>query len=236
MNSLFPSPPIRALALLAVVASIATAPACADALLLTEVVTDPQGDHSESSGGNGVPFDDSPGDGTVSSTDEFIELFNAGTSAVDLSGYRLDFDDSSPTSYVFGTTSSGVLRFSDGSSVDGLLAGGFVVLGNPPGALNNAIDVILRAPAGDIVDLLAVADGNATGASDEAVARPWTAGGPTDFALVRDRITPLAPTPGVASETPVPEPASILLLGLSALAVARSRRGRALRGRRRTRA
>ncbi len=39
------------------------------------LVTDPQADHSENSGGNGAPFDLEPGDGTVSSVDEFVELY-----------------------------------------------------------------------------------------------------------------------------------------------------------------
>ena len=42
-----------------------SAAARADCILLTEVVPDPQADHSENSGGNGVPFDLEPGDGTA---------------------------------------------------------------------------------------------------------------------------------------------------------------------------
>ena len=48
--------------------------ACADGIRITEAVVDPQADHSESSGGNGAPYDAIFGNGTVSSVDEFVRL------------------------------------------------------------------------------------------------------------------------------------------------------------------
>jgi hypothetical protein len=45
-------------------------------VLITEVVPDPQQDHSESSAGDGILFNETPGTGSVSSSDEYIEIFN----------------------------------------------------------------------------------------------------------------------------------------------------------------
>lgn len=202
---------------------LAAAPAAADSVRITEVVTDPQADHSENTGGNGVPYDLSPGTGTISSVDEFVELFNAGSAPVDLTGYTLDFLDTTPSSYTFGATSTGLLRFTDGSSLEALLPGGFVLLGNPPGALNNSLTIELRDPLGGLHDLLPVADGNATSALDEAVARLWTGTGFRDE-LERAAISPLRPG------APVPEPGGLFWLGLSVLAAgSRATGGRARR-------
>ena len=61
--------------------AMGAATAHADRLGITEVVTDPQADHSESAGGNGVAFDHLPGNGSITSSDEFIELYWEGGSA-----------------------------------------------------------------------------------------------------------------------------------------------------------
>ena len=203
----------------------AARPALADPLRLTEVVTDPQTDHSENTGGNGLPFDLIPGSGTISTVDEFVEIANVGARAIDLTGYVLDFVDTTPSSYTFGATAGGVLLFSSGSTVDALLPGGFVLLGNPPGSLNNAIDVFLRDPGGVEADRLSVADGNAASALDEAVARLWDGVYFLD-ATHRVPVTPLAPG------APVPEPDLWWLAGLSALACGRATARRVRRDRR----
>ena len=194
----------------------------ADSILLTEVVTDPQADHSENAGGNGVPYDLLPGTGTVSSVDEFVELYNSGAVPVDLTGFTLDFLDTTPSRYTFGSTSgTGTLLFTSGSSLEHLLPGGFVLLANPPGALNNDLDVELRDPLGALWDLLAAIDGNATSGLDEAVARLWTG----QSFLDETRHEPISPLgPGA----PVPEPGGLGWIGLTVLAVvSRATGGRA---------
>jgi len=210
--------------------------AAADPVFFTEVVTDPQADHSENAGGNGVPFDLAPGTGTISSVDEFVELFNGGAASVDLAGFSIDFVDSTPSRYVFGTTTSGTLRFSTGSGLDALLPGGFVLLGNPPGALNNTIELVLRDAVGGELDRLKVPDGNARSALDESVALPWSGNGFLP-GIERAPITPLGPVPAPApaGNAPVPEPGGLALAGLSVLlglgARATRRRGRCGPGR-----
>ena len=203
--------------------------ASADSLLITEVVTDPQLDHSESAGGDAAPFAGLAGTGTVSATDEFVELFNDGSDAIDLSGYALAFADSSPSGYVFGETTGGTLLFSAGSSLTGLLPGGYVLLGNPPGSLNNTIDLELRDPFGLLVASLSIEDGNASGADDEAIALEWN-GSTFGTGYVRAAATPLGPLPAVA------EPSGLLLAALTLLGVAAARPRRARRGSARRRA
>jgi hypothetical protein len=202
---------------------LAAAPrAGADSILITEVVTDPQGDHSENAGGNGVPFDLVPGTGTVSSVDEFVELFNAGAEPADLTGFTLDFLDTTPSRYTFGSTGgTGTLLFTSGSSLAHLLPGGFVLLGNPPGALNNDLDLELRDPLGALCDRLAAVDGNAASGLDEAVARLWTGQAFLDE-IRHGPISPLGPG------APVPEPGGLGWIGLTVLAVvSRATAGRA---------
>jgi hypothetical protein len=216
--------------LLACLLLLATAAprAAADSIRITEVVTDPQADHSENAGGNGVPYDRLPGSGTISSVDEFVEIFNAGGLPVDLTGFTLAFLDTTPSSYTFGAASgTGTLLFTSKSSLEELQPGGFALLGNPPGALNNRLEIELRDPLGALCDLLTVADGNATSGLDEAVARLWT--GKRFLGEVRRApISPLGPG------APVPEPAGLAWLGLSVLAAAsRASGGRARRAERR---
>jgi len=195
------------------------ASAHAGPILITEVVTDPQGDHSENSGGNGVAYDAVPGNGTISSVDEYVELYNAGGTVFDLRDYVLRFWDTTPSEYFFRDTPGGVLRFSGLSSVDAFMPGDFVLLGNPPGALNNSLRVDLETVHGMLFDSVRIPDGNATGASDEAVARAWT-GFEFKSRFVRAPISPLG------FGEPVPEPPLVVLAALLSLLPAWRRRPR----------
>ncbi|MGH7595998.1 MAG: PKD domain-containing protein [bacterium] len=57
--------------------------------------------------GHGVPFDDVPGTGTISDTDEWLELFNISAQAIDLTNWSIEFMDYA-TGYLW--------NFGDGST------------------------------------------------------------------------------------------------------------------------
>ncbi len=162
-------------------------------LRINEVVTDPQHDWDDSAGGNGTPFDAVPGNGAISATDEWVELFNAGDTPVDLtasSGWTLEFLDTTPEVLNFANPGSTVrLVFSQGGNPSFFQSGEYLVIGNPPGNLNNDIYLTLKNSGGEIVDDVELGDdtegdgagdgapdggpggGDATSAADEAIAR-----------------------------------------------------------------
>jgi hypothetical protein len=119
-------------------------------VVINEVVTDPQRDWNDTAGGDGRAFVATPGVGTVSSSDEWLEVLNAGGEPVDLTGWRLEFVDSSPASMTVGTGSA-TLVWSDGSSLACLLPGGRLVVGNPAGSMNNDVRIVLRDDAGAVI-------------------------------------------------------------------------------------
>ncbi len=202
-------------------------------LIVSEVVTDPQGDHSENAGGNGVPYDDIPGTGTVSAVDEFVELFNTGGTLLDLRGVSLLMDDTSPRTHVFGTTTSGLVRFSAGSSLHALLPGGVVLLGNPTGSLNNRLSLVLLGIDGSEWDRWVIDDANATGPANESVHRVFVEGvaqplgergvisplvvlgfdgSPSGPSGPSDPSDPTAGGGGGSGGAPVPEPSTLYLV------------------------
>jgi len=203
------------LSLALMLAAAFAAPRASADLIITEIVTDPQSDHSENSGGNATPYDSVPGNGTVSSVDEFLELYNAGPGTLDLTGYSISLQDTTPSTYTFGTTTSGTLLFSGSGSTTSLAPGEFVLLGNPPGAMNNTGEILLYDSSGDLIESFAILDGNATSVLNESVARIWS-GSEFVFGTGRDRITPLAPT------NPIPEPSGLALGALTLLAAYRA--------------
>lgn len=139
-------------------------------VVLTEIVTDPQQDHGESSGGNGVPFDDIPGSGTIGATDEFIEIYNGTDETIDLTNWSILMIDGTDETQVLDASTSD-LFFSQGGSVEQLQAGELVVIGNPDGSMNNSITVELFDGSGNTVDQVSIEDANANDETDESYQR-----------------------------------------------------------------
>ncbi len=169
-----------------------TSPPQAPKVVINEIVTDPQQDWSDNAGGNGIAFDAIPGNGAITDTDEWVELFNAGTASVNLiagSGWTIEFINGTNVTLNFSNPSGAVLRFSVGGSTADFRPGEYLVVGNPPGAINNDVFIVLKDESGAVVDKVEIgddfendgngdgapdggaSDGNATGISDEAVAR-----------------------------------------------------------------
>lgn len=139
-------------------------------VLFTEVVTDPQQDHSESEGGNGVLFDVEAGTGTVGSTDEYVEIFNGTSETVDATLWTLSMSDGTDEEQSLGDEDWDVYS-SSGGSLDTFGPGELIVLGNPKGAMNNTIELELLGEMGEAIDAVSVDDANASGLEDESYYR-----------------------------------------------------------------
>ncbi len=125
-------------------------PTAAGSVVVAEVVADPQSDWN--------------GDGSVTASDEFVELHNAGPDAVSLVGWRLLLNDTTPTWW----------------DLSGDLASGArLALVNPPGEINNNGHVALVDAVGRTVSEVrfgtwtgnagTVPDANANSPQDEAL-------------------------------------------------------------------
>ncbi len=162
-------------------------------IIINEVVTDPQQDWNDSQGGNGIPFDSIPGSGTITSTDEWVEILNISRDTLDLTvagGWKLVFLDTTPETLFFANPGRSVeFVLSRGGSITGFLPGEYLVIGNPPGSINNDVYIQLIDASDQVVDDVELGDdpegdgigdgapdggpggGNATGIDDEAIAR-----------------------------------------------------------------
>ncbi|RME42896.1 MAG: lamin tail domain-containing protein [Deltaproteobacteria bacterium] len=146
-------------------------------VVINEVVTDPQRDWNDTTGGNGVPFDRTAGEGQISEKDEWIELLNTGEATIDLEeGWRLEMNDTTPERLDFAhSPPETLLRIEGDASLSAWPPGRHLVIGNPPGQLNNDdLTLILSDPSGRIVDVVAIGgalSGNAEDAEDESLHR-----------------------------------------------------------------
>ena len=141
-----------------------------------------------------MPFDGQPGSGSITDTDEWLELYNSGTDAVNLlsaNGWKLLLIDGTPDTLFFADPGSSVeFVFSNGGSLNNFQPGEYLVIGNPPGSnMSNDIYLVLEDDLGALVDDVELGDdpegdgtgdgapdggpggGNATGIADEAIAR-----------------------------------------------------------------
>lgn len=179
--------------------------------MINEIVTDPLQDWDDDSVSE-TSFDQTPGPGTVTANDEWIELFNAGTESVDLTDWALAMNDTSPVTEVLGLGTA-ILVFSDGATLESFPPGAYLVVGNPAGTLNDAITVVLRDAIDTTIDSVVLGlggapDGTSNGGNsnsllDEAVAR-FPNG--TDTADDNADFQQQAATIGSSNGTPSPTP------------------------------
>lgn len=137
-----------------------------ESVFISEVVADPQQDWNDTTDGNGIAFDSTPGVGTIGSTDEWIELRNGGSS-VDLSGWSLEMLDGTDETLVFGESDETLVFFA-GGSLNYFDNEEFLVVGDLPGDLKTAVVLNLRDSNGVLIDSIDVADANGSGIDDEA--------------------------------------------------------------------
>ncbi|MCC6811115.1 MAG: hypothetical protein IT381_27040 [Deltaproteobacteria bacterium] len=147
--------------------------------LISELVVDPQHDWNDSQAENGAPFDAAAAlSDRASSTDEWVEIENAGAAPIDLAGYVVMTVDTSPASVRIGDAFTG--KTPQGFTANGttrLLPGERLVVRASPSSENAANDARfeLRDELGMLRDAVSLGksglpNGDAHGPSDEAVA------------------------------------------------------------------
>jgi hypothetical protein len=123
---------------------------------IDEIVAVPMHDWNDSDG-IGAPFDPYPGEGEVTSSDQWVELINVSGSPIDLttSGLALRAIDSSPTETILGTTREAY--FGDGGTPTRWWPGEAIVL-HPKGTLSRRGFVLEVVLGPRLLDRVAVGD------------------------------------------------------------------------------
>ncbi len=147
-------------------------------LLINEVVTAPRQDWNDTLGGDAVPFNNVPGSNpTFTDSDEWLELYNAGVDSVNLLGWTLVMDDGATAATLdFNSPGAAVFVFSNCGSLTNFQPGEYLVIGNPPDAMNNDTHFTLNRADASVADDFQLGAGgaplgNTTNTTDEAVAR-----------------------------------------------------------------
>ncbi|MBN1296871.1 Ig-like domain-containing protein [bacterium] len=160
----------------------------AGGIVINEVVVDPQQDWNDTEGGDGNPFNGVPGSGSITTSDEWIELFNASGQTIDLNGWTLEMTDTTPETHLIGGGSGTEVFFPATATVTSFTPGAYLVIGNPTGSNNMECYFALRDANGNLVDDVEIGDdpendgegdgapepgedGNADSVANEAVAR-----------------------------------------------------------------
>lgn len=132
-------------------------------VVISEIITDPLEDWNDSTAAVVVPYDATPGTGTVDTADQWLELHNCGPAEVDLAGYTVQLTDSTPNLIELGVTLEGQVL------VGSLLmpVGGTLLVGNPDpvAGLDDLLEVRLTDSTGILVDRVLLGEELGAGAS-----------------------------------------------------------------------
>ncbi len=127
-------------------------------IVINEIVVDPQQDWNDSEGGDGNPFNNTPGSGAVTTSDEWIEIYNASGQTIDLSGWTLEMNDTTPETHIIGGGSGSEVVYPSSASIVEFPPGAYLVIGNPVGSNNNECYFVLKDPSNEIIDDVEVGD------------------------------------------------------------------------------
>jgi len=123
-------------------------------IFISEVVVDPQQDWN--------------GNGTIGTTDEWLEIVNQTSETIDVTTYSLSMIDGTDETLILGDADVSSLSFSEGGSLDLFQSGEYLVISNPAGDMKNSITIELYDDSNLLIDEVMVDDGNATGIEDES--------------------------------------------------------------------
>jgi Bacterial Ig-like domain len=157
-------------------------------LVINEVVVDPQQDWNDSESGDGVPFNSIPGSGSITTSDEWIEIYNASSQTFNIMNWTLEMVDTTPEVHIIGGGSGTEVLIPPTSTLSQFEPGSYLIIGNPIGSNNNDTFFALKNTQGNIVDDVEIGDdpegdgdgdgapeagedGNADDMTNEAVAR-----------------------------------------------------------------
>nr|HPQ40763.1 Ig-like domain-containing protein [bacterium] len=160
----------------------------AGGVVINEVVVDPQQDWNDTEGGDGSPFNAVPGTGSVTTSDEWIEIYNASGQTLDINNWSLEMIDTTPETHIIGGGSGTEVFFPPSATASSFAPGAYLVIGNPTGSNNMDCYFVLRDSDGNLVDDVEIGDdpendgegdgapepgddGNADSVANEAVAR-----------------------------------------------------------------
>jgi hypothetical protein len=178
------------------VVSFESAPAEPSAVRINEVCATPMQDWNDSAGGNQIGFDGMPGNGPVTSDDEWIELLNNAPGITNFTNYTVNMY-SGPTQLqearITTRITSANARVVGSGTLNASNQGDRIVIGNPAGAIPASVFLELRNGAGTLVDHVEIGgvfnsndrggdgvnngapaagqDGNSTGLVDETISR-----------------------------------------------------------------
>jgi len=164
-------------------------------VVINELVLTPNHDWS----GALLAYVGTPGTGSISGDDEWIELRNDSATPVKIAGWILPVSDADVKDTVLGM--HGTLTFSVGSSITAGQPGGYVVIGNPTGTMATDAFVTLRLPNGTMIDDVEIGglsvsrDAERDGVADGAPQRmPTALSGVRLMKRLRGQLAPAIPT------------------------------------------
>lgn len=139
-------------------------------VILTEAVTDPQHDWNDTFGGDKLAFNTNYGSGTISISDEYVELYNLSENVIDMSKWKLLMNDGTDETEFF-SNSTAVFNFSKGGNLSHFLPKETLVIGNPKGDMKNSIFIHLLDESDNLVDEVNIPNSDATNFDDESFSR-----------------------------------------------------------------